>query len=200
MTLKQTIALLNCNFIYKPGIMKKSIFLFITVLTIKCSVAQSSLTPVDAVSKVHFVIKNFGLNTGGDLSGIKGSIIFDPANLAASSFDVSVDAGTIDTDNSSRDDHLRNTEYFDVAKHKTINFKSTKVVKAKAAGRFYVYGNLTIKGVTKPVEFGFGATPKDGGYVFDGEFEINRRNFGVGGSSISLSDNLAVSLSVFAKK
>ena len=115
-------------------------------------------------------------------------------------FDVTVDANTIDTDNGSRDGHLRKAEYFDVATYKTLHFKSTKVVLSSVAGRFYMYGDLTIKGVTKPVEFGFGATPKNGGYVFDGEFSINRRDFGVGGSSISLSDNLTVSLSVFAKK
>ena len=63
--------------------MKKTGLLLITILTIKCSIAQSSLTPVDKESKVHFVIKNFGLNTGGDLSGIKGSIKFDPENLGA---------------------------------------------------------------------------------------------------------------------
>jgi polyisoprenoid-binding protein YceI len=161
--------------------------------------AQSVLTPVDAESRVHFVIKNFAIKTGGDFSGLKGSIKFDPANYAASSFDVTVDANTIDTDNSSRDGHLRTAEYFDVSTYKTLHFKSTKVVLSSISGRFYIYGNLTIKGVTKPVEFGFGATPKNEGYVFDGEFTINRRDFGVGGSSISLSDNLTVSLSVFAK-
>ncbi len=191
---------MNCNFIYKSRSMKKSILLLITILTIKCSVAQVSLAPVDDGSKVHFVIKNFGINTGGDFSGLKGIIKFDPVNFGASVFDVSIDAKTVDTDNSSRDEHLRKAEYFDVATYKTISFKSTKVVRSKVAGRFYVYGNLTIKGVTKPVEFGFGATPKEGGIVFDGEFEVNRRDFGVGGSSISLSDKLTVSLSVFAKK
>jgi polyisoprenoid-binding protein YceI len=161
--------------------------------------AQNVLSPVDADSRVHFVIKNFAIKTGGDFSGLKGSIKFDPANYAASSFDVTVDANTIDTDNSSRDGHLRKAEYFDVSTYKTLHFKSTKVVLSSISGRFFIYGNLTIKGVTKPVEFGFGATPKNGGYVFDGEFTINRRDFGVGGSSISLSDNLTVSLSVFAK-
>jgi polyisoprenoid-binding protein YceI len=161
--------------------------------------AQSVLTPVAAESRVHFVIKNLAIKTGGDFSGLKGSIKFDPANYAASSFDVTVDANTIDTDNSSRDGHLRKAEYFDVSTYKTLHFKSTKVVLSSISGRFFIYGNLTIKGVTKPVEFGFGATPKNGGYVFDGEFTINRRDFGVGGSSISLSDNLTVSLSVFAK-
>jgi polyisoprenoid-binding protein YceI len=173
-----------------------TVFLFICSLN---AVAQSTLSPVEGNSKVHFVIKNFGIKTGGDFKGLKGNIKFYPANLAACAFDVTVDAATIDTDNDSRDEHLRKEEYFDAATYKTIQFKSTKVLLSKIAGRFYMYGNITIKGVTKPVEFGFSATPKNGGYVFDGEFKINRRDFGVGGSSVSMSDNLTVSLSVFAK-
>ncbi len=173
--------------------------LFALLIYANLVTGQTNLKPVDADSKVHFVIRNFGIKTGGDFTGITGTIKFDPANYAVSDFDVHVDANTIDTDNSSRDGHLRKAEYFDVEKYKTLHFKSTKVVLSSVAGRFYMYANLTIKGITKPVEFGFGATAKDGGYVFDGEFSINRRDFGVGGSSISLSDNLTVSLSVFAK-
>jgi len=164
------------------------------------SFAQTSFVPVDAGSKVHFMIKNFGIKTGGDFKGLKGTIKFDPVNFANASFDVTVDASTVDTDNSSRDDHLRKGEYFDVTKYPTISFKSTKVTKSTKAGRFYVFGNLTIKNVTKPVQFGFSATAKDGGYIFDGTFDINRRDFGVGGSSISMADKLTVSLAVFAKK
>ncbi|MBK8608737.1 MAG: YceI family protein [Chitinophagaceae bacterium] len=161
--------------------------------------AQGTYTPVDAESKVHFVIKNFSIKTDGDFTGLKGTIRFDPAGYANAYFDITADAGTIDTDNSSRDNHLREAEYFDVEKYKTLRFTSTKVVLSSVAGRYYMFGNLTIKGVTKPVEFGFGATPKNGGYVFDGGFKINRRDFGVGGSSISMSDNVNVTLSVFAK-
>lgn len=179
----------------------KKIFLLLISFCIHASAtfAQSSLTPLDEGSKVHFVIKNFGIKTGGDFKGLKGNIKFYPANPTASSFDVLVDAGTVDTDNESRDGHLKKEEYFDVEKYKSIEFKSTKVMFSKVAGRFYMFGNVTIKGVTKPVEFGFGATAKNGGYVFDGEFQINRRDFGVGGSSVSMSDKLTVSLSVFAK-
>jgi polyisoprenoid-binding protein YceI len=181
--------------------MKKHFTFFIIALgCFNLVTAQSSFKPLDEGSSVHFVIKNFGIKTGGDFTGLKGTIKFDPVNFGASVFDVTIDANTIDTDNSSRDGHLRKAEYFDVATYKTISFKSTRVVQSKVAGRFYVYGNLTIKNVTKPIEFGFGATPKDGGYIFDGEFTINRRDFGVGGSSISMSDNLTVSLSVLAKK
>lgn len=181
--------------------MKRTITFFISLIgLISLLKAQSVLTPVDADSKVHFVIKNFGIKTGGDFTGLKGNIKFAPENLAASSFDVTVDANTIDTDNDSRDDHLRQAEYFDVATYKTIQFKSTRVVNSTVPGRYYIYGDLTIKGVTKQVEFGFSASPKNGGYLFEGGFSINRRDFAVGGSSISMSDKLTVSLSVFARR
>ena len=180
--------------------MKKIVLSILIFTCLACSsIAQSSLTPVDAESKVHFVIRNFGIKTGGDFSGLKGTIKFDPANLAASYFDVTVDAATVDTDNSSRDSHLRRDDYFDAEKYKTIHLKSTKVTRSSIAGRFFVFANLTIKGVTKPIEFCFDATAKNGGYVFEGEFTINRLDFGVGSSSVSLSDNLTVSLNVFAK-
>lgn len=180
--------------------MNKIISLIIALLFVNAALnAQATYSAIDDGSRVHFVIRNFGIRTGGDFTGLQGTIKFDPAKYSASSFDVTVDAATIDTDNSSRDGHLKKAEYFDVATHKTLRFKSTKITLSTAAGRYYMFGELTIKGVTKPVEFGFGATPKDGGYVFDGSFEINRRDFGVGGSSITLSDNLTVSLSVFAK-
>ena len=179
----------------------KKLFILLTafLIYIPCITAQRILSPLDAGSKVHFVIRNFGIKTGGDFKGLKGTIKFLPANLAASAFDVTVDAATIDTDNESRDDHLREAEFFNAAVYKTIQLKSTKITTSSVAGRYYFFGNLTIKGVTKPIEFGFGATPKEGGYVFDGEFKINRRDFGVGGSSVSLSDILTVSLSVLAK-
>jgi polyisoprenoid-binding protein YceI len=180
--------------------MKKVIltaFLFYGVVSL---MAQQTYMPSDAGSKVHFVIKNFGIKTGGDFTGLKGSVKFDANNLSASSFNVTVDANTVNTDNGSRDGHLRKSEYFDVAKYPVVSFVSTKIVTSTVAGRFYVYGNLTIKGVTKPVEFGFGTVAKDGGYLFDGAFEINRRDFGVGGNSVSLADKLKVTLSIFAKK
>ena len=137
-----------------------------TMVAVSFSFAQTVYTPVDAGSKVHFVIKNFGIKTGGNLSGIKGLIKFDPVNFSASGFDITVDANTINTDNEMRDGHLKESEYFDVEKYKTIHFISTKVVRSSKAGRFYVFGNLTIKNVTKPVEFAFGATLKNGGYIF----------------------------------
>ena len=156
--------------------------------------------PTDAGSKVHFVIKNFGAKTGGDFTGLKGSVLFDPKNLAVSNFNVSVNSTSINTDNGTRDKHLRKSEYFNVDTYPHITLVSTKISQSTVEGRYFFAGNLTIKGVTKIVQFGFSATPSASGYVFKGEFEINRRDYGVGGSSFSMSDNLKVSLDILVNK
>jgi polyisoprenoid-binding protein YceI len=171
----------------------------IIAFIIICTAAKAqSLLPVEAESKVHFVIKNFGIKTGGDFTNLSGSINFNPKELATASFNVSVASKTVDTDNNARDKHLRKAEYFDVEKYPTINITSTKVTESSVAGRFYFTGNVTIKGVTKPIGFGFSATASGAGYVFKGSFDINRRDFGVGGKSFALADKLTVELEVKA--
>ena len=157
-------------------------------------------TPSEGLSKVHFVIKNFGAKTGGDFSGLKGSIAFDPKDLGSARFKVSVNAASINTDNKTRDKHLRKEDYFNVEKFPLISFESTKITATSLAGRYFVTGNLTIKDITKIVRFGFTATPSDEGYSFKGAFEINRRDYGVGGNSISLADKLTVTLDITANK
>lgn len=156
--------------------------------------------PTDAGSKVKFVIKNFGINTGGTFEGLQGTINYDPANPLTAGFEVSVDANTIDTDIESRDNHLRKAEYFNVKEYPRLSFKSTRITKTNKADYLYMFGTITIKGVTKDISFPFKVTPKDGGYLFEGDFKLNRRDFNVGGRSLSLSDELNVELSVFAKK
>lgn len=157
-------------------------------------------SPTDAGSKVRFVIKNFGINTGGTFEGLSGTVTFDPAKLASCSFDVSVDSKSVDTDMEARDNHLRKEEYFDVEKYPKITFKSSRISATNKAQYLYVFGTITIKGVSKEVEFPFTYTSKDGGYLFEGNFKLNRRDFNVGGKSFSMSDELSVELSVFAKK
>jgi polyisoprenoid-binding protein YceI len=158
--------------------------------------------PADAESKVHFVIKNFGINTGGDVSGLGGDINFVPGNVAASSFDVSVNINTIDTENENRDGHLKGKEYFDAEKYPAIIIRSTKIGRTlkSASGWYYFKGTLTMHGVTKPIEFPFTATAKGNDYLFVGGFTINRLDFGVRKSSSVLSNTVKVSLSVLAKK
>jgi polyisoprenoid-binding protein YceI len=156
--------------------------------------------PNDENSKINFVIKNIGLNVSGSFSGLKGNIIFDAKNLSSSEIDVTVNSNSVNTDNTARDKHLRKDEYFDVEKFPLITFKSTKIEAATRLNRYNVEGNLNIKGITKSIKFEFIATEKDNNLELKCNFEINRRNFKVGGNSIVLSDNVKMNLNIFAKK
>jgi polyisoprenoid-binding protein YceI len=178
----------------------KIINLLFAALFIYATSSAQTYTVGDAGSSVHFNIKNFGVKTGGDFTGLSGTVVFNPAALATSTMNVSVKANTVNTSNDARDKHLKKEEYFDVEKYPTINFVSTKISKSTIEGRFFVVGNLTIKGITKVVQFGFTATAKIAGYTFAGDFEINRRDFGVGSSSMALSDKLKVTLNISANK
>lgn len=179
--------------------MLKKIFTTFAIFSTLVISAQT-YTPTDTGSKVRFVIKNFGINTGGTFDGLSGNITFDPASLATASFNVSVDAKTVDTDMEARDNHLRKAEYFDVEKFPKISFRSTKVTTTNKEGYLFMFGIITIKNVSKEVSFPFTQKNKDDGILFEGDFKLNRRDFGVGGKSFTIGDELTVELSIFAKK
>ena len=163
------------------------------------TMAQAQLTATDAGSNVHFVIKNFGINTSGDIKGLKAVIKFDKSKPANSSFDGTVDVGTLNTDNGMRDGHLKKEDYFNAEKYPQIHIKSSKIEASSAANIFVFTGTLTIKSVTKPIRFNFTATPKASGYYFEGNFSINRLDYGVGGNSATMSDKVKLKLTVLAK-
>lgn len=175
--------------------------LYILLLFISVGGRAQNYVPTDTGSKVHFVIKNFGISTGGDLSGLSGKIVFLPDNPAACSFNVQVLVKTIDTDNTMRDKSLVSDEYFDAAKFPAITLVSTKIEKTNKSGDGYFYftGNLTIKGITRSISFPFQAKKINNQYLFTGEFEISRLDFKVGEKNIVLGNNVAVSLSVAAR-
>jgi polyisoprenoid-binding protein YceI len=151
-------------------------------------------------SSIEFKIKNFGITVNGSFRGLKGNITFDTQNTATAIFNLSVNANTVNTGIDSRDNHLRKEDYFNVTKFPVLSFKSIKVTSPGKEGLFNINGSITIKGVTKNISFPFTVTPKQNGYLFTGSFMLNRRDFGVGSSSLILSDNLDVSFSIYATK
>ena len=176
----------------------KALICFIILLPGLFAVNGQQYKPVDDKSEVKFIIKNFGINTNGSLAGLKGTIKFDPQNLSSSSFNVSVDVNTVNTDVDSRDSHLKKEEYFNVEKYPAISFTSTNM--SMEQGKYKVTGNLTIKGVTKTISFPFTVEKQDNGLIMNGEFSIDRKDFGVGGSSAVLSNTVNVDLKVYAVK
>lgn len=150
------------------------------------------------ISSVTFKIKNAGIGVDGSFKGFQGTVDFNPDDLASSKFDVSVDAKTVDTDNGTRDNHLREDEYFGVEKHPKISMKSTSISKV-SEGKYKATFDLTLKGKTKSVSFPFSYTKISTGYKLNGSFEIDRRDYGVGGSSWILSDDVKVFISLEVK-
>ncbi len=180
--------------------MRFTIIILLFIGAINCSAQK--YTPVDPGSKVHFIIKNFGIGTGGDFNGLKGEINFDTIHPTSSFFNVSVAVKTIDTDNNLRDNDLRSKDYFDEPTFPEIKIISTRIDKTNKTqtGYYFFSGNLVIKGISKPVSFPFLAERSGDGFVFTGEFTINRLDFGVGEKSMVLANKVIVSLKVFAKK
>jgi polyisoprenoid-binding protein YceI len=174
----------------------KKYFLFFLIF-VAAKIASAQYKPVDKESSLKFTIANFGFDVHGSFGGFQGNITFDLQNPATASFDVTIDASTINTDNSSRDKHLKEDNYFDVANYPRIRFLSTKIT--GKGGAFTMNGHLTIKGKSKDVSFPFTASPADDGYLFKGSFKINRKDFGIGGTS-TISNELEVVLNVHAAK
>lgn len=89
-------------------------------------------------------------NVRGNFDKFSGSIVGDPRNPASAKVDVSIDATTLNTHNSNRDEHLRSADFFETAKYPTITFHSRRVEKVRE-GRLKVIGDLTMHGVTREV-------------------------------------------------
>ena len=155
--------------------------------------------PVDQGSTIEFAIKNFGFNSKGTFTGLGGRISFDPRDMSKAVFDVTIDAASINTDNNTRDGHLKKESYFDVEKYPRIRMVSTSVTGPDNGGHYTFNGKLTIKDKTRDISFPFVVSPAGEDYIFKGSFTINRRDFEVGGGS-TLSNNATVTLTVLAKK
>lgn len=147
-------------------------------LSIGCISAVFSQNINTEQSKVTFEIANTGLNTvEGSFTGMNGTLQFDENNLGSSSFNVCINASTINTGNKSRDKHLKNEDFFDVEKYPTICFKSESI--SQSSFGFVAKGSLTMHGITKAIEIPFVYKNQ----TFTGNFFIKRLDYGVGPNS-----------------
>ncbi|MES1207908.1 MAG: YceI family protein [Pseudomonadota bacterium] len=88
----------------------------------------------------------------GHLGPVSGTAFIDEQDVSRSRIDVSVDVRGIDTRDAKRDEHLRSADFFDVEHHPTVTFRSTRVEAPRGlAGDLRVTGDLTIRGVSRPV-------------------------------------------------
>jgi len=132
-------------------------------------------------SSVSAKVKHMMLTTvRGSFSGVTGVIDFDPAHPEAGGVELRIPAASVNTGDEKRDGHLRSADFLDAATHPEIVFKSTKVT-PKGRDEFVVDGDLTIRGVTKPVAvgvelLGIAADPRAGKRAgFDAKLSFDRR-------------------------
>ena len=151
-----------------------------------------------AHSHVTFSVKHVVVATvRGQFKEYAGTLSLDPADFARSTFEGSIDVASIDTGNADRDNHLRTNDFFDVANHPKITFKSTSIEK-KGDGEFTVHGDLTIRGVTKNValDVEYNGTAKNPyGMTVAGlaaHTTINRKDFGVSFNALLETGGVAV--------
>lgn len=88
----------------------------------------------------------------GAFTEFDGTLSYDPENPAASKVNFTVRIPSLDTFHAERDKHLKSSDFFDAGKHPTATFVSTAYEPA-GENKAVLRGNLTIKGITKPVEF-----------------------------------------------
>ena len=143
-----------------------------------------------------YAIKFSGTKATGTFTGLTGTIVYNPNELAAAKMDVAVNASTISTGNSLKDKHARGESWLDVVKYPSIRFRSTSF--AKTGAGYLVTGNLTLHGVTKAVAVPFQFSQPGGQGLFTGRFSVNRQDYGIKGNlfGFSVGDDIAVELRV----
>lgn len=136
-------------------------------------------------SELQFKIKHLMIsNVSGALTSFQGEVETEEEDFSTAKISLIADMHSISTNNELRDAHLRNADFFEVEKYPELKFKSAKVEKT-GSDTFALYGDLTLKGVTKPVKLHveFNGTTRDpwggerSGFVVMGK--INRSDWGV---------------------
>ena len=143
-------------------------------------------------------------NPSAHFGNVDGTLVYDAADVGKSSVEVTLPLSGLNTFTAKFDEHIRSADFFDAAKFPTATFKSTKV-EAAGTNKLTVTGDLTVKGITKPVVLdvtvnGAGEHPmaKVPSVGFDATTTIKRSDFGVGAYAPAVSDDVKIRITTEA--
>ena len=165
-----------------------SALLIAAVVTLVLPLSAGAEVETYMIDKVHsmanFKIRHLFSKVSGTFSDVTGTVRIDRENLEASKVEATINVHSVDTNHTKRDNHLRSEDFFDVEKFPTMRFVSTSV-EATGKNEGFIYGKLTIHGVTRSVKMpfkvlGFGPDPW-GGYRsgFEAGTKIKRSDYGM---------------------
>ena len=172
--------------------------------------SQTTSWTLDPVhSDITFSIRHLGISTvRGHLKAASGSASFDTTDPNSLNLNVEIDANTLSTGNDQRDEHVKSADFLDTAKFPTITFSVTGV-ESHGPEAQKITGDLTLKGVTKPVvlevEGPSAETTDPYGNVKIGASAttvINRKDFGISfhgvldSGALLLGEDIKVALDV----
>ena len=148
-----------------------------------------------AHSSVVFRVQHLVAPFWGRFNKVAGSVNWDAGAPEKSSVAITIEAGSIDTADAKRDDHLRGPDFFSTKEFPEIVFKSTKV--AMQGDKLEITGELTLHGTTKSVtaigeKTGEGETRQGYKAGFEATFEIKRSDFGVKGYIPAIGDEVRI--------
>jgi polyisoprenoid-binding protein YceI len=181
-------------------------------MTTKYAELTGDYTIDTAHSRVGFVARHAMVTkVRGSFDDFEGTVHIDGENPANSWVRVTIEAKSIDTRNAQRDDHLRSNDFLDMNNYPEITFTST-AVEPLGDDKFRVAGDLTLRGVTRPLTLGVeytGTATDPFGNVrvgFEGSAQLNRKDFGVNwnalleGGGVMVSDKVTVEFEISAIK
>lgn len=191
--------------------MKKLIAALLSVAPVLAFGGTSTWSVDPSHSTVGFSVRHLVISkVRGDFTKFSGTVKLDEADVTRSSVEATIDVGSIDTRVADRDGHLKSPDFFDAAKFPTITFKSTKVAKA-GKDRLRVTGDLTLRGVTRPVTLEVEASPEVKGMYgevrrgYSATAKIDRKDYGLTWNKLveagpAVGDEVLLSLELEAVK
>ncbi len=181
-------------------------------LTLLCSLTMLGGSAVAEVqtwnidpnhTAAQFSVRHMGISTvSGAFTKVSGTAQYDPSNPSKTSVEATIDAASVDTRVSMRDNDLKSSNYFDVAKYPSITFKS-KSVQAAGEGKLKLAGDLTIRGITKEVVLDVDGPsapvidPRGNSHVgASASTTLNREDFDVGRTNPMVGDDITITIDV----
>lgn len=150
-------------------------------------------------TSIDFKIKNIGIYVDGNFNGIIINSNFNKESLETSFINATIKVNSINTNSVKRDKHLLKIDFFDTANYKTIKLVSTKIEK-KVENKYSLTAKLTIKNITKSIVIPLAIEESKEEIIIRSNFNINRRDYNVGGRSWVLSNTVKIQIIYTVKK